>query len=241
MIIVSTLTYALGKALGIQQAARELSRQLVEPSAYAPTVLLPVVRTILRLKNCDDLMVYHGAATTLPKARSRAAQAALDSDADLWCMIDDDIETDGETLSRLVAIARSGCVAVLPCGLRTTSDDHRINVLWDGQITLQRGGVMSRAVRRGGCGLMIVPRVALERVRDEYRDTLSYVDDDGVRRVALFAHMFVGDPATQIWLGEDYSFCERLRAAGVELAAPVEGRSVHDGGILDLELAAALA
>ena len=212
----------------------------MEPSAYASTVLLPAVRTILRLKSLDDLMVYHGAATTLPKARSRAAQAALDSDADLWCMIDDDVETDSATLGRLVAIARSGRVAVLPCALRTTAEDHRVNVLWDGALTVMHGGVQTRAVRRGGCGLMIVPRVALERVRDEFRDPLSYLDDDGVRRVARFAHMFVGDPASQMWLGEDYSFCERLRAAGVELAAPVEGRSVHDGGILDLADAAAL-
>ncbi len=232
MILVSVLTYALGKELGINGAARELSRQLVDPGSYPGNLMLPCARTITKLRAIDELMLYHGASTTLTKARSRAAHAALASTADVWLMIDDDVETDEPTLRRLVAIARSGRVAVLPCALRTHSNDHRINVLWDGPLVELHAGVASRAVRRGGCGLMVVPLAALERVRDEYQKVLTYQDEDGVARVALFAQMFVGSPS--IWLGEDYSFCERLRGAGVELAAPVEGMSVHDGVELDL-------
>jgi len=245
VIIVSVLTYALGKTLGIQGAARELSRQLVaDPGLGAD--MLPCVRTIQRLRKFDEVLLYHGASTTLPKARSRAAHAALaDPNAELWAMIDDDVETDLDTLARLVAIARSGKVAVLPCAVRGASNDHRINVLWASSLVNPTGDVASRAVHRGGCGLMLVPRAALERVRDECRDSLSYVDDDGVERVALFAMMFcpdgvAADAGPWSWFGEDYSFCERLRAAGVELAAPIEGFSIHDGAILDLADAAAL-
>lgn len=241
MIIVSVLTYALGKALGIELAAKELARQLSEPPKEGAIDWdLPVVRTIRGLQSIDDLMLYHGAATTLPKARSRAAHAALESTADLWAMCDDDVETDHETLQRMVAIARSGRVAVLPCGVRSHRGDHRINVHWQGPLVTVHGGVQTRAVRRGGCGLMIVPRVALETVRDENRERLSYYDDDGVQRVALFQMMLFGGGPNQLWLGEDYSFCERLRAAGVEIAAPIEGMSNHDGAVLDLAEAAAL-
>lgn len=239
MIVVSVLTYALGKELGIAGAARELSRQFSDGTGD----VLPCVRTIQRLRGLDELMLYHGSSTTLPKARSRAAHAALAANADLWCMIDDDVETDLDTLARLVAIARAGKVAVLPCAVRSTGNDHRVNVLWQGSLIDPTGGVSARAVARGGCGLMIVPRAALERVRDQCRESLTYVDDDGEQRVALFAHMFVRvdrAPTPGIWLGEDYSFCERCRAAGVELAAPVEGHSIHDGAILDLADAAAL-
>ncbi len=239
MIVVSALTYALGKQLGIELAAKELARQLTEPSD-ASDWDLPVARTIRMLQSIDDLMLYHGAATTLPKARSRAAHAALQSTADIWCMVDDDVETDIETCKRLVAIARSGRVAVLPCAVRSSRGDHRVNVQWSGMLVETHAGVQSRGVRRGGCGMMLVPRVALERVRDEYRESLSYFDDDGERRVALFAMSFVGESPNQLWLGEDYSFCERLRAAGVEIAAPIEGQSIHDGAVLDLARAAAL-
>lgn len=245
MIVVSLLTYALGKELGIAGAARELARQIGSGTGDA---VLPCVRTVRLLRSLDDLSVYHGASTTLPKARSRAAHAVLATPgADLWCMIDDDVETDLGTLTRLVAIARAGKVAVLPCALRSIAGDHRVNVAWLGSLVTPAGGVSTRAVARGGCGLMIVPRAALERVRDEFRAALSYVDDDGETRVALFAPMFgAGNPgsgqkvAPRLWLGEDYSFCERLRAAGVELAAPVEGWSMHDGAVIDLADAAAL-
>lgn len=240
MIVVSVLTYQLGKELGIAGAARELARQLGSGTGNA---LLPCVRTVRLLRELDEIMVYHGASTTLPKARSRAAHAALTSrlKPDLWCMIDDDVETDLDTLTRLVAIARAGKVAVLPCAVRSTLGDHRVNVLWTGSLVdPTTGGVSSRAVARAGCGLMIVPRPALERVHAAYSSALTYLDDDGEKRVALFQLMLTGELDSQLWLGEDYSFCERLRAAGVELAAPIEGHSIHDGALLDLADAAAL-
>lgn len=86
---------------------------------------------------------------------------------------------------------------------------------------------------------MIVPRSALERVISEHKSELSYRDDDGRERVAIFSQMFVGEGARS-WLGEDYSFCERLRASDIEISAPVEGKSIHDGIMLDLHDAAAL-
>jgi hypothetical protein len=241
VIVVSVLTYALGKLLGIQGAARELANQL---SGRGDTPMLACIQTIQDLRRHDEIWLYHGASTTLPKARSRAAHAALAApDADLWAMIDDDVETDPETVARLVSIARAGKVAILPCAVRSASNDHRINVLWGSALVDPTGNVATRPVHRGGCGLMIVPRPALERVRDEYRDSLSYLDDDGEQRVALFAQMMLpsSDGSPPLWLGEDYSFCERLRAVGVELAAPIEGQSMHDGAVLDLADAAALA
>jgi hypothetical protein len=237
VIVVSLLTYELGKALGIDGAAQEISLQL--SGECQPGDEIAAVRTIQRLRGLDELMVYHGASTTLPKARSRAAHAALKAEgADLWLMVDDDVETDLETLTTLIAIARTGTVAVLPCAVRSTSRDHRINVVWHGPLVQVEQRVASRSVVRGGCGLMVVPRSALELVTEDYRSELSYRDDDGEQRVALFAQMFVGQPRT--WLGEDYSFCERLRASGIAVAAPVQGRSIHDGLVLDLRDAAAL-
>lgn len=240
MIVASLLTYQLGKELGIDGAAREIASQLAGEGF--PGDDLPAVRTIQRLRSLDECMLYHGASTTLPKARSRAAHAALAAlSADLWLMLDDDVETDLDTLSRLVAIARGGRVAVLPCAVRSTRTDHRINVVWRDALVHVEQGVSSRAVEAGGCGLMVVPRTALQRVINDYRAELSYQDDDGQERVGVFAQMFVQRPAQpRIWLGEDYSFCERVRASGIEIAAPIEGKSVHDGIGLSLAEAASI-
>lgn len=238
MIVVSLLTYELGKALGIDGAAHEVATQL--SGDCLPGDELAAVRTIQRLRSIDELMVYHGASTTLPKARSRAAHAALAaSAADLWVMVDDDVETDPDTLAQLIAIARTGTVAVLPCAVRSTSGDKRVNVVWHSALVqVDKRGVSSRAVLRGGCGLMVVPRTALQLVTDDYRSELSYRDDDGEERVALFSQLFLGSP--RVWLGEDYSFCARLRASGIAIAAPVKGQSIHDDMLVNLRDVAAL-
>lgn len=238
-IFVSVLTYGLGKQLGIRGAARAFSSQLVDD--HEPRDLLPAARVIRRLRDLGDLIVYHGAGTALPKARSRAAHAALESGADVWLMVDDDVETDSATLQRLITLAGTDRASVLPCPIRgVESERHTVNVMWDGSLVTMLDGVQARKVQRGGCGLMVVSRAALARVADCYSPALSFRDDDAKTKVALFHQMLVGDDGHLRWLNEDYSFTERLRAADVSLVAPIEGRASHDGAILHLEECAAI-
>jgi hypothetical protein len=236
-IFVSCLTYGLGKALGIPGAARAFSRQLVD-SEMDPSEVLPAARLIHRLRDSGDLIIYHGAGTALPKARSRAAHAALESKADYWVMVDDDVEADIDTCRRMLVLA-TGCCSVLPCAIRgTDSERFLVNLVWDGPLISLHYGEQARTVRRAGCGLMMLSRAALIRVTDE-ASAEHFIDDDGVEKVALFQQMFVaGDEGKRLWLNEDYSFCERLRAAGVTILAPVSGRSSHDGTVIDLAEAA---
>lgn len=250
-IFCSTLTSALGKQLGIRAAAREFASQVADPAAHDPAELLPVARVVLRLREYGDVMLYHGASTSLPKARSRAAHAALESKADLWVMVDDDVETDIDTLGRLVTLARDDRVSVLPCAIRGAgAEESRLNVVWasplisctDRSVSVTgsiEAKVEGRDVRRGGCGLVIVARKALERVTDLYRD-FYYDDDDGVRKVALFAMTLWEMEGRQLWLNEDYSFCERLHDACVSIVAPIKGTSWHDGALVDLAQCASL-
>lgn len=231
-VFASTLTYELGKRLGIAGAARAFASLLMTPSERFE---LPVVRVMQLLREFGDVLVHHGAGTNLPKARSRAAHDALASDADVWVMIDDDVETDLETLRRLIGIAGSDRVAALPCLVRGPHlEANTCNIVWDGALVSVIAGVQTRRVRRAGCGLMVVPRKALQRVTDEFHAALSYRDEDGKYRVALFHPMLVPPALGGAWLGEDYSFCERVRGAGVEIVAPLEGVSSHDGVALDL-------
>lgn len=227
MIFVSVLTYELGKEHGLENAAAEFLRQVGTPDNEA----LPAARVVARLRDIDEVQLYHGAGTCLAKARSRAAQAFLESRCDRWVMVDDDVETNTSTLERLLSAAGLSHVSVLPCLVRGSTDDHRVNVVWGGELVQVVNGVRVRSVKRAGCGLMVVPRAPLERAA---KDCPRWIDDDGTSKAALFYEMLapVDGADTVRWLGEDYSFCARLGSSDVPIVGLVEGVSVHDGRAL---------
>lgn len=243
-IFVSVLTYELGKALGIVEATAEFRRQVDDPKS--PDAL-PAARMVARLRDVGNVMLYHGAGTNLAKARSRAAHAAHrwlaaqdDSQRALWVMVDDDVECDAKTLRALLAVAGDSRVAVLPCAVRGNEREQAtVNCVWESTLLYPIEGIETRPVARGGCGLMVVPLGVLRRV-SEFGCEWWHDDDDDVKP-ALFAQCFALRSETdnrRTWLGEDYSFCERLRAAKVSIVAPVVGVSIHDGIGLDLKLCA---
>lgn len=225
-LLVSTQTYELGKRLGPEAAAREFARMCERPT----TGDLPVARMVARLRTLGAVALYHAASTSLPKLRSRAAHAALHSKCDFWVMIDDDVECDTATLARLLTLAggpASARIAVLPCLLRGTSTErHRLNLEFDGSTLQDFDGVTYRAVKRAGCGCMVVTRQALVVLDARFEQDLSFVDEDGVEKVALFDMLFCGTEPR--WLNEDLSFSERARRCDIPIVAPIDGVSVHD-------------
>lgn len=243
-IFASVLTYELAKALGIEEAQAEFRRQVSEPTNSEH---LPASRMVARLRELGNVMLCHSAGTSLPKVRSRTAHEALKwlsaEGGGVWVMIDDDVECDGATLRRMLAAAGESRVAVLPCPIRGTAKERQIlNVTWDGSLILEEktalaGKLLVRLVRRGGCGMMVVPFEALHSVSDMCAEWFH--DDDDELKKALFAQLFAlrsDSDSKRVWLNEDYSFCERLRGAGIPIVAPVEGISIHDGFALKLDL-----
>lgn len=246
-VFASTLTYQLGRELGIERAAREFSAQLEAPSRHS----LPVVRLFARLSKMAEVQVYHGASTTLPKARSRAAYEALQSGLDYWLMADDDVECDTDTLDRLLAaVGAPGTprAVVLPCLMRGAGVEQvTVNVQFEEQIAHTVGRSMLRIAKRAGTGCMVLTREALVQLYGHYAaeavnadldgiddvpfERLQFIDDDATAKLALFQLMIT--PEGQ-WLGEDFSFCERLRRAGVPLVALCSGVSMHAGHALDV-------
>lgn len=231
-VFFSTLTYELGRQLGIEGAAAEFLRQCERPTRAS----LPVARMVARLREIADVQLYHGASTNLPKARSRAAHEALISGADYWLMCDDDVECDSRALGAMFDCAGAGdlAAAVLPCLMRgTAKESETVTIEWDSSIVVQAGAGMWRAVRRGGTSMMLVTRIALGHVVTEAARQLPlWIDDDGREKVPLFALQHGPDGQ---WWGEDYSFCERLHEACVDMRAPLWGVSMHAGNALRLD------
>lgn len=238
-IFLTVATYALGKQLGIKAAAEEFLRQvqgsplLGFPGSPAERALLPAARTIRKLAALHaDIGLYHMAGTSLPQLRSRAAWAAWKSDCDVWCTIDDDVETTVETLQIMFRGLGERSIVALPCRIRGEGAEQlNINVRFEGSLEVLYGGASFRPCVTAGTGMMLVSRGALNRLYEKY-PSLSWVDEsDGEEKLALFEHYRERGGG---WFGEDYSFVMRARNAGIDVLAPVQGHSNHDGLALDL-------
>ena len=237
-LFVTVATYALGKQLGIQKAAEVFARQCNgsdEPK-------LPAARFIRRLVDTGhEVGLYHLASTSLPQLRSRAAWQASKSGCDAWVMVDDDVECTMETIGLLLTGMGNGSnIVALPCRLRgTAAEQLRVNVVFSGSMSrMLQNGYEYRPCLRAGTGLMVVPMKALQLMVAHYSEPermLLFRDElDGATKPALFECIREPMEGSGAWLGEDYSFCKRARALGIEVLAPIAGHSNHDGQALDL-------
>ena len=229
-LFVSCLTYELTRRVGVERSGAAFVQMVRAPDGNA----LPAARAVARLAETGvELELFHGVSSCLPKARSRAAAAALKSNAAYWLMVDDDVEAPTETLVDLINAAGPPSeprISVLPCLVRGSAD--RSNCAFRGAARLNaQASAWVRPVSLAGCGMMVVNRAALERLFDVYREELGFTDDDGQQRVALF-NMLLEPPR---WYGEDFSFCVRADRAGIPIDALVQGASTHDGQELQLE------
>jgi hypothetical protein len=229
-LFVSCLTYELTRRVGVERSGAAFVQMVRAPDSDA----LPAARTVSRLTQLGvELELFHGVSSCLPKARSRAATAALASGAAYWLMCDDDVEAPTATLVDLINAAGppdEPRISVLPCLVRGSA--QRTNCEFRGEARLNvEVSAWVRPVSLAGCGLMVVTRAALDRLFTAYREELGFTDDDGQERVALF-NMLLEPPR---WYGEDYSFCRRADLAGVPIDALVQGVSTHDGQELVLD------
>lgn len=244
MIYVTVSTYALGRALGLEAAAAEFNKQVVEPT----TDSLPAARTVYKLaqlafeaKEAIGLRVDSG-ATCIGKARSRAFYAALDSGAEVWVTVDDDVEATAPTLKAMLEAVEprdEPAICIVPCLLRRNEEAQpTVNVDLP-RVAVERELPRTRAkVRRcfsGGFGLVAMNRSAMHAVAVEgERGLLNFVDDDGVKKLALFLDMLSidGEQRTR-WIGEDLSFFRRVPPS-VRVEALVDGYTSHAGYALNL-------
>ena len=229
-LFVSCLTYELTRRVGVERSGAAFVQMVRAPDERS----LPAARTVARLAQLGvELELFHGVSSALPKARSRAAAAALKSNAAYWLMCDDDVEAPTGTLVDLINAAgppREPRISVLPCLVRGSAQRHNCEFRGDARLNTEASAWV-RPVSLAGCGLMVVTRAALDRLFSVYRDELGFTDDDGQRRVALF-NLLLEPPR---WYGEDYSFCLRADRAGIPIDALVQGESTHDGQRLELD------
>ena len=227
-LFVSTMIYALGKQLGLEQAVAEFHAQLAAPNRES----LPAVRAIARLRNSHDFALSVDAnSVRIAVSRSRAFYAARESGADVWLSIDDDIEAETSALRALLEAVDDPEPRICFAPYWQRGADRIAVQLSPVPLArpLKSGAVTLRAFA-GGFGLVAVNRAALEAIAFDCEE-LAYVDVDGVERLAVFQEVL----SERRWLGEDVSFFQRAAAAGVRIEALASGVVAHDGRVLKLE------
>lgn len=238
-IFASCSSYALGCVVGPAEAARLVNAAVGDEEHEQ---LLPAVHALRELRTFTDHLEFSfdGGATQIAKCRSRHFTKALNSTCDVWVTLDDDIDTDRATLALLLAAVADPeprvCFApYTQRGLETTA-----LVTW-APLVVERvlfteptpslptvSGTVRNALY-GGFGLVAMNRAAMQAVA---RDAPTWIDSDGQPpKVAAFLEVLTSDG---YWLGEDFAFFKRARAAGVKVEALVSGRVTHAGVTLDL-------
>jgi hypothetical protein len=228
MIYGSTMVYALGRSLGHEEAIREVRQHVVWAKERGPLhPLFPCAHVLSALRELDDVGHHIDAgATCIAKARSRAMHGALQSGADVWVSVDDDVMADLETLRALVETVReTRGVCVAPCLLRRADRDV-VNVHLRGQGP-EFSGMPRAPISWGGFGLFAAHREALHLAA---AFSANFRDVDGALKAAPFMERL--DPRTGEWLGEDRVFCEVARRARVALDVLLTGTTNHAGRVL---------
>jgi hypothetical protein len=214
------------EATGLLQAAvSDLEHEQLVPAVHA-------LRTLRYL--CDFHLRVDGGATQIAKCRSRHFDAALESGADVWVTLDDDIDADERTLALLLAAVGSDEPRVVFAPYTQRGQDDKVLVTWP-PVSVERE-VLSvepaekgrvRTALFGGFGLVAVNRAAMQGIASM---APSFHDADGKTKCAAFLEYIT---AEGYWLGEDFAFFERARRVAT-VEALVEGLVVHAGVPLDL-------
>jgi hypothetical protein len=92
----------------------------------------------------------------------------------------------------------------------------------------------SGKVQYAGLGACLLSRELLQRMTEEYRDTLEYEEISGALKVNLFAHRFMLIEGKKRLLKEDHAFFSRIHDLGYKIDQ-VTGVVTHGGIRSDLE------
>jgi hypothetical protein len=230
-VCASVITYELGKRLGHTEAAAEFYRQA--SSLIESKTDLPAASCVRRLRKLADVALIHDCGgTSIGIGRSRQFTMALETGADVWLSIDDDLDCSSETLAHLLGALdpEAQQIVIVPYWLRQASP--AVAVTLDPSSGLERvtgtGARLRRAIT-GGFGLVAVTRPAMLAMVKAWPG-LEYLDGDGKTRIGMFIEFI----RNGWWYREDFAFFSRVPRS-VRVEALLSGYTNHDGRPLRLE------
>jgi hypothetical protein len=233
IVACSVITYELGKRLGHEGATREFYRQVTATIDAAGDDVLPSAKCVRRLRKLADVQVLHdGGGTSIGISRSRQFTMALETGADVWLSIDDDLDASEETLKHLLGAVDTdrAQIVIVPYWLRQTTPC--VGIAFDPESSFERvtaTGAHLRKALTGGFGLVAVTRPAMLAMVEAWPG-LEYLDADGQTRIGMFIEFI----RAGWWYREDFAFFSRV-PRGVRVEALLTGYTAHAGMALRLE------
>jgi hypothetical protein len=241
MIFTSTFMYSACKLVGPEEWPAQVKWELEHLDAS----IWPAFRAIGQLARLtnerqENLEVHVDAGTYITRARSFAAGLFLRSKADLWVTFDDDNYVDVDVLRRLCAAARStrgmvsapylnrdGRTMTFECVTGPTLHE----IIGSGIAVNPATDVIPlRRVNRIGLGVTAIHRRVIETVArtvQQWKDVKT-----GLESPALFVESIQDGK----WIGEDYSFCDRVRACELPCMVLLDAPCDHAGRLAKLSV-----
>lgn len=229
-VCASVITYELGKRLGTKEAGAEFYRQAA--SLLDAETDLPSARCVRRLRKLADIALIHDAGgTSIGIGRSRQFTMALETGADVWLAIDDDLDCSSETLTHLLGALdpEAEQIVIVPYWLR--QETPCVAVTLDPELELERvtkTGARLRRALTGGFGLVACTRPAMLAMVAAWPG-LEFLDSDGQIRIGMFIEFVRGG----WWYREDFAFFSRVPRS-VRVEALLSGYTDHAGRPLQL-------
>lgn len=187
--------------------------------------------------------VVHG-SSIITDARNVLLDAFMESGYTHLFMVDSDIGFSSRDVLRAVASGKD--VVALPCSKRHPDFKLAVEVMREfpeipaTNLPAYIGGVnfttidnevpdenMILKVERIGTGAMMITRRALELFREKYPDRW-YNNTVIGKRLTEFFRFTVHEETKEHW-GEDFNFCEDMKAIGVDINVVVDARTEHYG------------
>lgn len=190
---------------------------------------------------------FIGNESLITRGRNILAAKFLKGPGTHLLFVDADIAFDPSTVMRLAEFDKDVATAVYPkkhidwnavkaktlAGdkepLQAMGLDYNINIQGN-KATVENSFIK---VLDSATGFMMISRETLEKMNAHYKESLFCVNDVTSSRdqvpeyVALFDCMIC--PETRRYLSEDYAFCRRAQALGIEIWADINSPLVHIG------------
>jgi len=183
----------------------------------------------------------------ISRARTYQTQSFMDSEYDHALFIDADIGFEPDSALTLLALQKSDpekysiicapyckktlstekMVAAVNQGKCDSDPNELLNYVGDYVFNLEPGVTEVNLaepvpILEGGTGFLMMSRLTLEKFEKAYPE-LKYRPDhvrtagfDGSREITLWFHCDI-DPVSKRYLSEDYWFCQKVRAAGMQV------------------------
>lgn len=177
--------------------------------------MMSLLTTIQRVRKTECTFISCVGCSDLPAARNGLVARAMAQGAEKIVMIDDDVSWDSDDFPKLVLSPEkiiAGCYQKRPH--HVGAQPEMAVSLWPKRLEADERGLIE--VEAAATGFMCVDRAVFEAMKpncEKYQDD-SLKPDENEHLHMWFAWGWMEKGNGRFRRGEDYTFCEKARAAG---------------------------